>query len=328
MIEEFDVLADSVEQFGAWFVLVGSLMVILSILNYLLRSVSGRANLGEMVMSVVTGILIAALPQLLTVGTDALNQLSGYSDSRADKETSVPEPDVTTSSPAASSDWSWVPGALSIAGAIAGALVVGVGLFYFYSRFIRPSLTKSRAEAQSAATLVSEARKTLEWVVLDSASYETDLAKQIDYPMMTDVSEKLVGKYVREMRHVQELERALAKKPLLSDAQYFSNAVTDLKVSYEAAVRKAERVRWNSFTFAEQKRLKDARIALDVVQDSSTTPEQRNAQYRRIAKLLDGLIVLTEPVKQSLSAWVPMLTLETGKQAVSTGDEKVLVSAR
>jgi hypothetical protein len=158
-----------------------------------------------------------------------------------------------------------------------------------------------------------------------------DLAKQIDYPMMTDVTEPTVGKYVREMRQAQEQERALAAKPLLADAERFSNSVTCLKISYEAAVRKAERVRWSSFSVAEQRRLKDARIALDVIQDSSTTTEQRNAQYKRISKLLDGLIVLTEPVKQALSAWVPMLALGAGSASAgvtaNTG-EKVLVAAR
>lgn len=180
-----------------------------------------------------------------------------------------------------------------------------------------PIASARRSEALAAATLVAEARKTLDWVLLDSASYETDLAKQIDYPMMTDVAEPLVGRYIREMRHALELERALVEKPLLEDAERFSAAVTGLKVSYEAAVRHAEKIRWSSFTAAEQKRLKDARTALDLIQDASTTAEQRNAQYRRIAKLLDGLIVLTAPVRQSLAAWVPMLALES---AVSSED--------
>lgn len=196
-------------------------------------------------------------------------------------------------------------------GAVAVVATIGVGLFHYYSKLFRPAFLKNRSATLTAATLVAEARKTLEWVILDSASYETDLAKQIDYPMMTDVSERLVGKYVREMRQAQQLERALMKKPRLEDAERFSTAVNGLKVSYEAAVSRAEKVRWSGFTVAEKKRLKDARIALDVIQDSSTTPEQRNAQYRRIAKLLDGLIVLTAPVRQSLAAWVPMLSLES-----------------
>jgi hypothetical protein len=245
----------------------------------------------------------------------------------AGSESKAPEP--VPASPSAPADLSWVPGALVVTGVVAAALLAGLGLFHYYRKSLAPSLAKKRSEAKTAAALVAEARKTLEWVMLDSASYETDLGKQIDYPMMTDVSEPRVGKYVREMRYAQELERALAAKPLMDDAERFSNAVHTLKVSYEGAVRKAETVRWSNFSFAEQKRLKDARIALDVVHDSSTTPEQRNAQYRRIAKLLDGLIALTEPVKQSLAAWVPMLALESGTQATAEGtaDKNVLATA-
>lgn len=230
----------------------------------------------------------------------------------ADKVPETPAPEQPAESlPSAPADLSWIPGVLVAIGAVAVVATIGVGLFHYYSKSFRPAFLKNRSATLTAATLVAEARKTLEWVILDSASYETDLAKQIDYPMMTDVSERLVGKYVREMRQAQQLERALMKKPRLEDAERFSTAVNGLKVSYEAAVSRAEKVRWSGFTVAEKKRLKDARIALDVIQDSSTTPEQRNAQYRRIAKLLDGLIVLTAPVRQSLAAWVPMLSLES-----------------
>lgn len=56
--------------------------------------------------------------------------------------------------------------------------------------------------------------------------------------------------------------------------------------------------------------MKDARTTLNVIQDASTSPEQRNAQYKRLRKLLDGLIALTEPVKLALGEWVPMLAIE------------------
>jgi hypothetical protein len=249
----------------------------------------------------------------------------------ASEETSQaqPEPEPVNSTPSGSVDLSWVPGALVVTGIVATAIAAGLGLFHYYRKSLRPSLLKARSEAQSAATLVATARETLKQVVLDSASYEIDLGKQIDYPMMTDVTVPAIGKYVREMRQAQELERALAAKPLLADAERFSNMVTCLKISFDHAVRQAERVRWSSFSVAEQRRLKDARIALDVIQDSSTTAEQRNAQYKRISKLLDGLIVLTEPVRQSLSVWVPMLALGTVSAApAAVSDEKVLVPVR
>lgn len=293
-----------------------------------------RINWGNVGIQLATGVVMLIPKQFLTALFSITYGISdfafGTSKSSAPPQQSNP-PAVTapSSAPAGPADLSWVPVALTIGGLVLAATAVGLGLFHYYRKSLRPSLMKARSEAQSAAMLVTEARKTLESVVLGSASYETDLAKQIDYPMMTDVTEPTVRQYVREMRQAQEQERALAKKPLLADAERFSHAVTCLEISYEAAVRKAERVRWSSFSVAEQRRLKDARIALDVIQDSSTTAEQRNAQYKRIAKLLDGLIVLTEPVRQALSAWVPMLALGTGSATpVVTAEDKVLVPSR
>lgn len=286
--------------------LIGAALIAFTAVKYGFKMVRGESTEGIFV-TLFPGALLIGAPIMLPPTYRTLMSLFGNGST---PEAPAPQPPAapapSTSAPV-SIDLSSVPGALIAVAAIAA---VGVGLFHYYNKVMRPSLRKNRSEAASAATLIAEAKKTLESVALDSASYETDLGKQIDYPMMTDVAEPVVGKYVREMRYAQELERALVKKPSLSDAERFSSTVTGLKVSYEAAVRKAEKVRWSSFTAAEQKRLKDARTALDLIQDSSTTPEQRNAQYRRIAKLLDGLIVLTAPVRQSLAAWVPMLALE------------------
>lgn len=287
--------------------IIGVMLIAVALGKFALKSARGEPPIG-VGAQLFTGLVVIGIPMTFPTLAKWLMTLAG--DDESAQETPALEQPVEPS-PASPADLSWIPGVLLTIGAVAVSAAVGVGLFHYISKSLRPAILRSRSEALAAATLVTEARKTLEWVVLDSASYETDLAKQIDYPMMTDVSEPLVGKYVREMRHAQELERALMKKPRREDAERFSNTVTGVKVSYEAAVRRAEKVRWSSFTAAEQKRLKDARVALDVIQDSSTTPEQRNAQYRRIAKLLDGLIVLTAPVRQSLAAWVPMLALES-----------------
>lgn len=287
--------------------IVGIMLIALALGRFAIKSARGESPVG-VGGQLFTGLVVVGFPMMFPALAKWLMSLTGADKSA--RETPAPEHPAEPS-PAATADLSWIPGVLVAVGAVAAVAAIGVGLFHYYSKSLRPALQKSRSEALTAATLVDEARKTLEWVVLDSASYETDLAKQIDYPMMTDVSERLVGKYVREMRQAQELERALMKKPLLQDAERFSTAVTGLKVSYEAAVSMAEKVRWSGFSVEEKKRLKDARVALDIIQDSSTTPEQRNAQYRRIAKLLDGLIVITAPVRQSLAAWVPMLALES-----------------
>ena len=317
------------------FASIGGLIIFAGLFQAV-TSMTRRSSIKYGVTQMLIGMALCFAPQVASAVfwlADRATKIlfgAGLPDNSTSKP-SVPAPDPVAQSPSPSAtvDLSWVPGVLVIAGVLAAAVVLGLGVFHYYSKSLSPSLAKRRAEKLTAATLVAEARKTLEWVVLDSASWETDLAKQIDYPMMTDVSELTVGKYVRDMRRAQELERALLTKPLLADAERFSDAVTGLKVSYETAVKRAEKVRWSGFSVAEQKRLKDARIALDVIQDSSTTEEQRNAQYRRISKLLDGLIVLTDPVRLSLARWVPMLELEAGQSTAAetliTGKTPTLV---
>lgn len=329
-------LAELLAPYQPLFVVVGSLVCLGGLFQAGASMARGDGgNVGF--MNAAAGVVCCLAPQIFPAAAGFLVSTLNFvvtgkdSSSGGEAQPAQPDPAPVTSAPSGV-DLSWVPGALIVTGIVATAVVAGLGLFHYYRKSLRPSLLKARSEAQSAATLVATARETLKQVVLDSASYEIDLGKQIDYPMMTDVTVPAVGKYVREMRQAQEQERALAAKPLLADAERFSNTVTCLKISFDHAVRQAERVRWSNFSVAEQRRLKDARIALDVIQDSSTTAEQRNAQYKRISKLLDGLIVLTEPVRQSLSAWVPMLALGTGSAgstATAVGiPEKVLVSAR
>jgi hypothetical protein len=294
---------------------IGSMIIAMNVVFVGIKLLSRvqRINPVSVGMQFAAGALLIFPRQILETVSNLSNGLmNGLYDTASDApRQDTPPVDAAPLVPAGPADLSWAPGVLVVAGVVAVAVVVGLGVFHYFQKSLAPSLMKSRSEKQAAATLVAEARKTLNWVVLDSASWETDLAKQIDYPTMADVSEPLVGAYIREMRQVQELERALSKSPLLAEAQAFSYAAIGLKVSYEAAVARAERVRWSNFSVDEKKRLKDARIALNVVQDSSTTPEQRNAQYKRIAKLLDGLITLTAPVKLSLASWVPMLAIET-----------------
>jgi hypothetical protein len=219
-------------------------------------------------------------------------------------------------------DFSWVPGALMVLVVVVVVLLVVLGIAHYFRRSVLPAAAKKRSDAHMAGQLVTEARKTLQEVILESASYETDLARQIDYPMMTDAAEPLVSQYIREMRSAQELDRAMPPKPSVDDARAFSEAAIHLKVSFDAAVSRAEKIHWSNFSVEEQKRLKDARVALDVIQDASTTAEQRNAQHRRVTKLLDGLIVLTGPVKLALGRWVPMLAIGNGEH-LESDEERV-----
>lgn len=283
-------------------------------------------------MSVILQVLFATLlidPAPIMGGTirmvyvvfGAFGLAPGQDSTSASKPS---QPEAVQQAPASNPgmDWSWVPGlaaGLGIAMLAAGAIAGGVFLY----RWLAPRRDKRRAEAAHQSSLLEEAKNKLQKVILESARYETDLGLQIEYPMMTDLSETTVSRYVKEMRRAQELERSLPVKPTLDQIRIFSDAVTDLEVYFDAAVAKAEKVRWSGFSVPEKKRLKDAQTALSLIEDSSTTEEQRNAQYKRIVKLLEGLITLTEPVRLALSARVPMLAIGSGNASTSTTGIKV-----
>lgn len=257
--------------------------------------------------------LVSILVGVAVVGLLAIGALAmlGFATGAIDEQD--PNPPAPVKPPPADIDMSWlwqVGGAVIVLAAAAGLAFGGYVLWKKFSTIRRAALT----EQAHAASLIKSASATLDAVVTASASYETDLAKQIDFPMMTDVTDSAVSAYLKDMRKALNLKSLATAggRPSLESASLFADAVHALEISFNGAEAKAERVRWSSFSEDEKRRLKDAQTALAVIYDASTTPEQRNAQYRRITKLLEGLVNITAPALKELSALVPMLVLESG----------------
>ena len=265
---------------------------------------SQRGEFG--LVEVLVGVAVMGM---LAIGALAMFNFTAGAINEQDPKTPAP-----TKTPPAEIDLSWL---WQVGGAIA-LLAVAAGLvFGGYVLWKKVSTAQRRilAERAHAETLVRNAVAALDTVVLESASYDIDLAKQIDFPLMSDATDPAVAAYLKDMRRAMNL-RSLASRPglpSLDSATTFADAVNTLEISFNGAVAKAERIRWSSFTEAEKSKLKDARTALAVIHDASTTPEQRNAQYRRITKLLEGLITITAPALRELSALVPMLVLEAAQ---------------
>ena len=283
-----------------------------------------NVNYVSILMQMAVGAFMIMPSQIIKSIAGTLKNFAGFLGFSSLEEVSgsTPQPEAVPQTSASSMDWSWVPTAFAVVGItalVAGIVAGGIALY----RWTAPRRNKRRAETAQQASMLEEAKKKLQNVILASARYETDISLMIDYPMMTDLSEITVSRYVKDMRRAQELERALPAKPTLDQVRVFSDAVTDLEVHFDAAVARAEKVRWSGFSMAEKKRLKDAQTALSLIEDSSTTEEQRNAQYKRIVKLLDGLITLTEPVKLTLSARVPMLAIGAGKVSSNSVESPV-----
>ena len=132
-------------------------------------------------------------------------------------------------------------------------------------------------------------------------SYELDVAKLIDYPMMSDMRETLTVEFHRARRNADGLRPSNPKD--LRDADRFVSyrtAVQDLAVAFDAAEREARRRRTADFTDTEREVLARAKHLIALAEDRGASREERQTAYRRAMRELEGLIVVPEEASEAL----------------------------
>ncbi|BBZ47034.1 hypothetical protein [Mycobacterium parmense] len=124
--------------------------------------------------------------------------------------------------------------------------------------------------------------------------YEVDVAKLLDFPMMTDMREPLTIAFHRAMRRA-DLLRPERPDDLVGDrdAQLeYRDAVHEYVSAFEIAEAEAVRRRRSDFSADDQQRLARARHLLDLATDEAATRDERQNAYTRAGREIDGLIVL------------------------------------
>ncbi|OBI62394.1 hypothetical protein [Mycobacterium sp. E796] len=137
--------------------------------------------------------------------------------------------------------------------------------------------------------------------------YELDLAKLLDFPMMTDMRDPLTIAFHRAKRRADLLrpERAPDIEALAGDraAQVeYRDAVHEYISAFEIAEAEAIRRRRSDFSEDDQQRLARAQHLLHLAQDEAATREERQSAYLRATKELDGLIVLPAPARAAIES--------------------------
>ncbi len=132
--------------------------------------------------------------------------------------------------------------------------------------------------------------------------YELDVAKLLDFPLMTDMRDPLtIGFHKAKLR--ADFLRPVKAEDLLDDreaaAQYLA-AVEDYVTAFNVAEAEATRRRRNDFSRDDQQRIARAQRLLRVASDSAATPQERQNAYDLAAKELDGLIVLPSTTQASI----------------------------
>jgi hypothetical protein len=132
--------------------------------------------------------------------------------------------------------------------------------------------------------------------------YEVDIAKLLDFPMMTDMRDPLTIAFHKAKRHA-DLLRPEQPDDLTDDraAQLeYRNAVHEYISAFEIAEAEAIRRRRSDFSADAQQRLARAQNLLHLAQDEAATREERQNAYARATKELDGLIVLPASARASI----------------------------
>jgi hypothetical protein len=132
--------------------------------------------------------------------------------------------------------------------------------------------------------------------------YELDIAKLLDFPMMTDMREPLTIAFHRAKRHA-DLLRPEKPEDLIGNRDgllEYRDAVHEYISAFEIAEAEAIRRRRSDFSVDEQQRMARAQNLLHLAQDDAATREERQNAYARASKELDGLIVLPAPARASI----------------------------
>ena len=137
--------------------------------------------------------------------------------------------------------------------------------------------------------LDEHARTDARWL-----DYEVDVAKLLDFPMMTDMRNTLTIAFHKAKRHA-DLLRPERPDDVLSDraAQLeYRDAVHEYVSAFDVAETEAIRRRRSDFSEDDQQRLARAQNLLRLAQDEAASPQERQSAYTRAGRELDGLIAL------------------------------------
>ncbi|OBK33309.1 hypothetical protein A5658_13565 [Mycobacterium sp. 1245111.1] len=124
--------------------------------------------------------------------------------------------------------------------------------------------------------------------------YEVDVARLLDFPLMTDMRNPLTVAFHKSKQRA-DLLRPERPDDLLHDrgAQLeYREAVHEYVSAFEVAETEAIRRRRSDFSDDDQERLARAQNLLRLAQDEAASPQERQNAYARAGHELDGLIAL------------------------------------
>ena len=124
--------------------------------------------------------------------------------------------------------------------------------------------------------------------------YEVDVARLLDFPLMTDMRNPLTVAFHKAKQRA-DLLRPERPDDVLSDRGAhleYRDAVHEYVSAFEIAETEAIRRRRSDFSEDDQQRLARAQNLLRLAQDEAASPQERQSAYARAGRELEGLIAL------------------------------------
>ncbi len=132
--------------------------------------------------------------------------------------------------------------------------------------------------------------------------YEIDIAKLLDFPLMTDMRDPLTMAFHKARSRADWL-RPDSVDDILGDrsAQLeYRDAVGEYVAAFDVAESEAIRRRRSDFSAEAQERLERAQHLLRLASDDGATAQERQSAYARAQRELDGLVVLPAATRASI----------------------------
>jgi hypothetical protein len=124
--------------------------------------------------------------------------------------------------------------------------------------------------------------------------YEVDIARLLDFPLMTDMRNPLTVAFHKAKQRA-DLLRPERPDDVLSDRSAhleYRDAVHEYVSAFEIAETESIRRRRSDFSEDDQQRLARAQNLLRLAQDEAASPQERQSAYARAGRELEGLIAL------------------------------------
>lgn len=132
--------------------------------------------------------------------------------------------------------------------------------------------------------------------------YEIDVARLLDFPLMTDMRNPLTMEFHKAKRRADLLRPdKIEELDGDRDAQLeYRDAVHEYVTAFDVAESEAVRLRRSGFSDEDQQRIARAQHLLRLADDDAATPQERQSAYARARTELDGILVLPPATRAAI----------------------------